>query len=208
MNIATIKAQADAKELEKQELEQIRLNILETVHTHEEKAESFYKIWDKKMCDAFDYFIEEYKSWFITHGFTLNALSPTVLDATYKTETFRLFDLNSNGEKMNFVKVENFSFCVDFRLDSPDNTRCWRNIVVDGIRDIDNCTDYKVDYNKFLSQFHTKKQLDEVSLKLQANIEQLESSWSTLKDAKICIITYKDNRAYTSVADFIDSINW
>lgn len=216
MDLERIKQKADADKVNQMEIDNKKKEAIEKFDTMSEIMSKSYNLWNGKMKVAVDKFVESYKQTLMTSGFDVKIDNPFVKDAlvgrdiiaTYEDATFKLSDINYEGEHM---YIQNFDdLCIEFWIRLPKkvpNYLVWKDSVkVSGKFASDYGSNTIEGYKNFVNQFNTMGELEEVINKIDINIKHFSDAIEQVNEIDLVVHKFGTDDEYKDFNEFWDSI--
>lgn len=215
MDIKIVKQQADERTAQQEE-----------IRKNQDKAESEFErlfkvsgesdsIWNAKMIEATNQFINDFKEYFEQNGFSTTCGNPfgnngtiTEIEATYSGSKFKLSEINYDGEEMHFsdYDVINERICIALPRVIP-NYFVWKdNIAIGKKRLVDMEGTPVYTYKDFIKKLDTSEELKELLEKIEININHFQNAISNASTINLCIYRFKTDSTYRDFKEFIEAV--
>lgn len=218
MDLSKIKQKAEEEKAMQIEIDKMKKEAIEKFDTMFVIMKNSYNLWNAKMKEAVDKFIEAYKEYFTDNGFKMQVNNPFVKDAlvggeiiaTYETATFKLSGINYEGEHM---YIQNFdeNLCIEFWIGLPKdvpNYLVWKdNVNVSG-KDTSHYGKNAIEgYKEFVNAFNTIQELTKVISKIEINIRHFSEAAERVNDIELVIYKFGTDTEYKDFKELWDSVD-
>lgn len=215
MNIQELKKQAD-EEMDYQEKICTMQNEAITKFEHFFKVmDKSYSLWNAKMKNTVDKFVEDFKKYFKDNGFEIEDNCSSIQSdeygeviATYKNLKFRLSSVNYDGEHIYLNSSDDISEEIWFALPkNVSNYFIWKdNLVIGETRLVDMNGSPKDVYRQFVEKFYSEDELQQLMQKIEVNVAHFQDAIDNVDTIELCIHRFDTDDVYKDFGELIEQI--
>lgn len=215
MNIQELKKQAD-EEMDYQEKICTMQNEAITKFEHFFKVmDKSYSLWNAKMKNAVDKFVEDFKKYFKDNGFEIEDNCSSIQSdeygeviATYKNLKFRLSNVNYDGEHIYLNSSDDISEEIWFALPkNVSNYFIWKDKLVIGETRLVDMNDSPKDvYRQFVEKFYSEDELQQLMQKIEVNVVHFQDAIDNVDTIELCMYRFDSDDVYKDFGELIEQI--
>lgn len=215
MNIQDLKKQADEEMDYQEKLCTMRNEAITKFECFFEVMDKSYSLWNAKMKNAVDKFVEDFKKYFKDNGFEIEDNCSSIrtdkygeVIATYKNLKFRLSSVNYDGQEIyinNFVDIsEEICFAVPRNV---PNYFAWKdNLVIGQNRLIDMDGSPKDVYRQFVEKFCSEDEIQQLMKKIEINVSHFQEAINAIDSIELYIHRTGTDDVYNNFGELIEQI--
>ncbi len=215
MNIQDLKKQADEEMDYQEKLCTMRNEAITKFECFFEVMDKSYSLWNAKMKNAVDKFVEDFKKYFKDNGFEIEDNCSSIRSdkygeviATYKNLKFRLSSVNYDGQEIYINNFDDISEEICFAVPrNVPNYFAWKdNLVIGQNRFIDMDGSPKDVYRQFVEKFCSEDEIQQLMKKIEINVSHFQEAINAIDSIELYIHRTGTDDVYNNFGELIEQI--